>query len=256
MAATPSNPHHAAAARFDGLTNLRDLGGRHTVHGRSIRRGMLFRSESLDYVTERDRAVLASLGIRSICDLRGARESALRPSRVPGAVHRPMPIETRFEEVTASSVQSPSGEIDAERMTRFMHGIYDALPRLAAPHLAGMIELLLDDARSPVLFHCTAGKDRTGFAAAVLLKLLGADWQDIEADYLATNAMWRPRFSLPPEFTPQASQVAMTVSPEYLARAFQVVETAYGGFERYLRDAVGVTPTVEASLRDRLLAPG
>jgi protein-tyrosine phosphatase len=176
-----------APMRFDGLTNLRDLGGRPASQGRWVRRGRLYRSESLDDPTESDRQRLASLQIRSICDLRGPRESALRPSRIPGAVHHPMPIETRFEEVTGVSGATQAASVDADLMTRFMQGIYDALPRLAAPHLARMIGMLLDDASAPVLFHCTAGKDRTGFAAAVLLRLLEVPWPAIEADYLATR---------------------------------------------------------------------
>ena len=238
---------------FEGLTNLRDLGGHLTDDGRRVRRGLVYRSESLDYVSARDSERLLALGVRSICDLRGARESALHPPRVPGAVHHRLPSETHFEEITGQAASMAAGTIDAHQMSRFMQRIYDALPRLAAPHLATIASLILDTDAAPVLFHCTAGKDRTGFAAAVLLKLLGVSWSSIESDYLLTSEVWRPRFALPPQLSTEAQQVALGTHPQWLARSFAVIEQEHGGFARYLVETVGLSDTLQQALRDRLL---
>lgn len=237
-----------ALPRLQGLTNLRDLGGHPTTDGRRVRTGRLYRSESLAFLTPDDHDAMVSLGIRAVCDFRGGLEGRPASSPIAGAAYHPMPIETRFEALTGGDPAA----LDAARMTRAMAAIYDAMPALAAPHLARLLELVLDDASVPLLFHCTAGKDRTGFAAAVLLRLLGVHAARIEADYLATNTAWRPLFTFPEHVPPDAAAVAFAARAEWLARSFAAIDAQHGGFDAYAGQALRLSPAARAALREGL----
>jgi protein-tyrosine phosphatase len=114
---------------------------------------------------------------------------------------------------------------------------------------------LLLESNEPTVFHCTAGKDRTGFAAALVLHALGAPRQEVMRDYLLTNERLKmpelARNRLPPE----ASSVLWRVQPEFLQAAFEAVERDYGGLEPYFKEGLGLGEAERGRLRSLYLDP-
>ena len=180
-------PH---AVPLEGASNLRDLGGWPVADGRRVRRGLVYRSATLANLTEADQALVASLGIRTVCDLRGVSESALRPSRLPPSAERVhLPIEPSVgASLRDLMLREESAGEDVVSLLR--RAYLDYLARFIDVY-RGLFGLLLEPGRQAVLFHCSAGKDRTGVGAALVLTALGATREVVVADYRATDRIWR-----------------------------------------------------------------
>jgi protein-tyrosine phosphatase len=166
---------------FEACFNFRDLGGYHSRYGAAVTRGRLFRSDSLHRMTARDAHVLAGLGIRTVLDLRAdgerARDGGLRHGRVDLAV-RAVPMADRAA-LAAPRAVTPSL---AERAERYLR-----MARESATVIGAAMGVLADATAVPAVFHCAAGRDRTGVLAAVLLMILGVDDADIVTDYALTQ---------------------------------------------------------------------
>lgn len=156
---------------LQGGCNFRDLGGYPTRDGRATRWGMLFRSAVLTYLTPADHRQLASLKVHTICDLRRADEIALEPTRWATEVC----VESwSIDADVARAQQSKDWESHSEEAAAIatMREAYRSMPKWLQPQLRGLFQCLRAGS-SPILFHCAAGKDRTGFIAAMLLHALG-----------------------------------------------------------------------------------
>ncbi|MEU4279695.1 tyrosine-protein phosphatase [Streptomyces tanashiensis] len=226
--------------RLSGTVNLRDAGGYRTENGQWVRMGEVYRSDALDKLTAEDRAELRRLDVRTVFDLRMEDERAKDPDKLPEGV------DYVVADVFAGSgaFQSlPKSPAEAERMMAEAEKsmVSGAGGRKAYSQvLDGIRE---DDARA-VLFHCTAGKDRTGWAGAALLTALGVPRDTVMADYLASNTYRKAANDavlghLPPQ---QAAvyKPLLDVRAEYLNSGYDEVEAAYGSFDRYLKDALGI----------------
>jgi protein-tyrosine phosphatase len=167
-----------------GGVNFRDLGGYRTADGRAVRWGRVYRAGSLAELTDEDVAYLGQLGLRLSCDLRSPDEAERRPDRLPpGAIglHRPIVAEVgRLRRIVT--------------LFRLRHRIQELLQNAYAIMLdqngaifAEVIRLAADPANLPLVVHCTAGKDRTGLAAALLLLALGVPEETVVADYTLSN---------------------------------------------------------------------
>lgn len=238
---------------LEGCSNFRDLGGYRTADGRRVRMGRVFRSASLANLTDADLARLGALGIRTVCDLRGVRERERAPSRLPGADAPDvvgLPIEPRVGASLRDLLrrEAATGE-DAYALLQAAYSAYagEHLPRYRA-----LFALLLKG-RMPLLFHCSAGKDRTGFGAALLLTALGVPREAVVADYLATNRIWRREHSLPPD-TPDAVRDALLAAHRPLLEGAlaQAVEGC-GSLEKLLEDGLGLDAARLRSLRGAML---
>lgn len=246
----PDLPH---AVPLEGASNLRDLGGWPVADGRRVRRGILFRSATLARLTEADVATVAGLGLRTVCDLRGIEEAAHNPSRLPeGAERIALPIEpsvgaslrdlVRREQSTGEDVVGLLRTAYLDYGTRFI-GAY-----------RGLFELLLDPGRHALLFHCSAGKDRTGLGAALVLTALGATRQTVLADYTATDRLWRRDFALPPETPAPLAEALYGTHPALLEAALDAATAAQGGAVPLLLErGLGLDAARLARLRDLLL---
>jgi protein-tyrosine phosphatase len=106
---------------------------------------------------------------------------------------------------------------------------------------------------TPQVFHCTAGKDRTGFAAALLLSALGVERETIEHDYLLTNQLYRRDPRMEGNGHPHVMKVLWQVQPEFLQAAFDAVDAQHGGMQDYLQGAIGLSPQELAELKQMLL---
>ncbi|MFJ6352560.1 tyrosine-protein phosphatase [Streptomyces sp. NPDC092046] len=236
--------------RLQGTVNLRDAGGYRTRDGHWVKMGEVYRSDALDKVTDADLAKLRRLGIRTVLDLRMESERAAAPDRVPtGARYAVADVLAG----TGTFATMPKSPAEAENMmvtgNRFM------VSGGTAKAAYGAVFDTLGD--GGVLFHCTAGKDRTGWAEAALLTALGVPEETVMADYLASNT-YRAAANeavlshLPPQ---QAAvyKPLLDVRPEYLNASLDEVEQEYGSFRAYLRKGIGVDHQELGELKRELL---
>ncbi|MGQ4614990.1 tyrosine-protein phosphatase [Nocardia sp. R7R-8] len=222
-----------SALHLQGVQNARDIGGYHTTDGRIVRTGLVYRTGQLNNATPEDLAVLTDHRVRSVHDLRTVYERALGPDRLPAGAtaHWADVIGQAPPEVIATTFTGGAG-------------LYRAF--ITAPGANEAFASVLRDvigADGAVLFHCTAGKDRTGWTAAVLLTLLGVDRATVTEDYLLSN-----RFRDASEDDPLNG-----VRGSWLDAAFDQVNRTYGSFDAYVLDGLRFTDGDIAALRARLL---
>lgn len=234
-----------------GATNFRDLGGYPGQGGRPLRWRRLFRSDHLGALTPEDHRLLAELGVKRSFDFRGVRERAAVPYEVPGLVQHSLAIEPTVAQ-NMQTVVARGGALTVPVVTALMQDLYRALVNDESHRFAELFEhLLAEDA--PAVFHCTAGKDRTGFAAAMLLLALGVPREVVLQDYLLTNRHFRhppmPKSDVPPE----AVAVLWSVQEGFLDAALQAVDRDHGGIEPYLANRMKLGPTARQALRERYL---
>jgi protein-tyrosine phosphatase len=238
---------------LEGCSNLRDLGGYRTADGQRVRMGRVFRSGSLANLTDADLARFGTLGIRTICDLRGVRESERAPSRLPDADTPdvvPLPIEPRVGASLRDLLRRE--EATGEDTYALLQAAYSAYAGEHLPRYRALFALLLDG-QLPLLFHCSAGKDRTGFGAALLLTTLGVPREAVVADYLATNRIWRREHALPPDTPDAVRDILLTAHRPLLEGALDQALRDHDCLERLLEDGLGVDPARLRALRGMLL---
>jgi protein-tyrosine phosphatase len=239
---------------LQGCSNLRDLGGYRAADGRRVRLGRVFRSASLAGLTEADLTLFGATGIRTVCDLRGEREAARAPSRLPVAgapeVVR-LPIEPRVGASLRDLLarEEATGE-DVQDLLRTAYAAYatDHLPRYRA-----LFDLLLREERLPLLFHCSAGKDRTGFGAALLLTALCVPRDTVVADYLATNRIWKRERALPPDTPDDIREALLGAHQPLIESALDRAVAEHGSLEGLLENGLGLNRARLARLRTTLL---
>ena len=243
---TPVTP-----ALLQGASNFRDVGGYPTTNGQRVRRGQVFRSDHLAGLSDADVARLQAMGVGHSLDFRGVAEYTATPYDIPGVQRVALTIEptviARMQALVAQGIV-PTTEETVELMRETYR---DFVNRNAGTYGRFMKHLL--EQPTPQVFHCTAGKDRTGFAAALLLSALGVDRGTIEHDYLLTNQLYRRDPSLEGKGHPHVMKVLWQVQPEFLHAAFEAVDAQHGGMREYLHGAIGLTPQELLELQRMLL---
>lgn len=225
--------------RLQGASNFRDIGGHVGLAGRQVRPRVLFRSDHLAGLTPDDTNILQNLGVRRSIDFRGVRERAAQAYEMSGVVQVSLPIEPTL--VQHVQMLLKDGKLlSTEDIGSMMQKTYCDFVTLHATCLRSFFQHLLSDP-SPTVFHCTAGKDRTGFAAALLLSALGVNRKAIMEDYLLTNDLYVRPVSFGGQIPPYISAVLWGVQPLFLEAAYGAVDT-FGGMETYLTEIIGVGP--------------
>jgi rhodanese-related sulfurtransferase len=235
---------------LEGAFNFRDLGGYPAGPGRRTRWRRLFRSDTLSELTPGDLATLEALGVATVIDLRTSAEVD-RDGRVdldPRRVHYAHLSVLREE--AGESAGAPGGDQPAERYLWYLsHN---------SPTLVRAIELIGDPTRAPLVFHCAAGKDRTGVLAALVLSLVGVDREVVVADY-ALTAERMPliveRLRRHPVYGPRMAEVPSAtfgVRADTMARFLEGLDERYGGPFGWAAEA-GVDPSVVAALDELLV---
>jgi protein-tyrosine phosphatase len=239
---------------LQGATNFRDLGGYRGHEGRSVRWRRLFRSDHLGGLTPADKALLRELGVAHALDFRGLHERAAEAYELPGVEQHALHIEPTV--VQRMQQQAAAGRrIDGELVTELMHDLYRGLVTEQAHRYAELFDHLLHS-EAPLVFHCTAGKDRTGVGAALILLALGVPRELVLQDYLLTNEVFRhPPHAGTHDLPADARAVLWRVQPGFLQTALEVVDAEHGGVEHFLAQRLGVTPQALALLRSRYLSP-
>ncbi|MFM7001271.1 MAG: tyrosine-protein phosphatase [Limnohabitans sp.] len=243
---TPATP-----ALLQGASNFRDVGGYLTTSGQRVRRGQVFRSDHLAGLSDADVARLRALGVRHSLDFRGVAEFTTTPYDIPGVQRVALTIEptviARMQALVAQGIVPTT-----EETVELMRETYRDFVNRNAGTYGRFLKHLLEQP-TPQVFHCTAGKDRTGFAAALLLSALGVDQTTIEHDYLLTNQLYRRDPQLEGKGHPHVMQVLWQVQPAFLHAAFEAVDAQHGGMQNYLHGAIGLSPHEVTELRRMLL---
>ena len=255
MSTTPvsTRRHIPLAACF----NLRDLGGYSGHGGRVVRWATVYRADGLHRLPAEECAELADLGIRMVVDLRTPAELETSPSFCHDGIevlHLPVLRETWGPAGTTVGLDDDPVE--------FLGARYMEMAEEGASAIAATLELIASEARRPLVFHCAAGKDRTGITAAVLLGLLGVADDVILDDYELTSALYTPRriaelaedlrrHSVPEDRVRWLLEARRPV----LAKALRHLHHRWGGFDNYAVDRLGLPDGHPDRLRSVLLIP-
>jgi len=254
--------------------NARDLGGYVGAGGRRVRRGLLYRADSLHRLSDADLAALASVKLSCLIDMRSPHEvESVGPDRLPTPAPAQLislPLHDPEEKIFVSigvllgrsaGMDLPFG--DSATMANLMQQLYRwfVSSPLARRTFAAAVRIIADGEALPLMFHCTAGKDRTGWLSAILLTALGVDREQVVADYLVTEELnvgsnefllTRLAGRVP---DPLAALPMLQARREYIEAAFGEADAIFGGMDGYLRDGLELDETTLAALRSHLLEP-
>jgi protein-tyrosine phosphatase len=242
---------------LEGGVNFRDLGGYETVDGKTLAWGKIYRSGVMSGLTAADYRTLADLGIGAICDFRASDERIREPVDWPAGMN--VKVLTRDYKLDMAPLMAVfgSGDITEDKTRAAMASFYGELPFTFAPQFKAMFAELLKG-EAPLAFNCSAGKDRTGMAALLILSALGVSRETAIADYLLSNRYFRPK---PPQagvapdpsmamfarLPPDVIKALMGVDRRYIEASLASIDTK-GGMESYLRDDMGLGPSELARL--------
>jgi protein-tyrosine phosphatase len=240
---------HESHIVCDGTSNLRDVSWAAGGHATPPGTGRVFRSANLDKLSPEGQQRFDALGIGVVIDLRGKEEAAAAPM-LAGAMRVHLPIEpTVMAELRGHLA---AGTLSVDTAVGVMEGTYRHYILAHSDVFAGILHHVLDAGRRPVLFHCAAGKDRTGVAAALILTALGVAPAAIMDDYLLSNRLFRPHPPTSADIPEDVRAAMIKVRPSYLDAAFATMAEGWGGPERYLEKALGIGTGERAALRAAL----
>lgn len=252
---------------LQGGVNFRDLGGYRTENGKMVKWQTVYRSGTPGGLTEADLGKLAKLGIRTVCDFRSNEERA----------HEPNPYVAGNPDVTYWTRDyanvSGSGDLakvlfaeDAspEKTRASMIQLYRQLPESQADSYAQMFRFLAEG-KVPLAFNCTAGKDRAGTGAALVLILLGVPRETVLADYALSDKLVDYKAQIAKSTTGNTAYAAlakapfeiveplMKSDPAYLSAALDALTEEYGSIDGFIEKRLGVTPAMREQIRNNLL---
>ena len=241
---------------FDGLVNVRDLGGIPAADGTKVRPGRLLRGAALDKASDRDLERLEKeFRLRHIIDFRDGNEREKYPNRaVPGAQAHACPVLPE-----PPKMKPPTMDVvpDFDAIFRRVYGNIGRSEVSAAAY-AEMFRVLLNCPEGAVYFHCAQGKDRTGIGAILILTALGAELETAKEDYFLSNIGLKEAEAEPMSVgvRPWPREVLdklFNVFPENLNTWLAAVAETWGGLDAYLRGPLGLTDADFARLRELYL---
>ncbi len=249
---------------LEGAPNIRDLGGYETLDGSTTRWGRIFRAGRLSALTPRDKAQLQKFNLRVICDFRREDEYLKDVTDLgdfaEAAIHN---LAISPGDHTQSIAMSDFQSVNGEQMFEWMVLINRELALKQTHTYRRMFELLMANEEGAFLFHCSAGKDRTGFAAALILSALDVPRETIMEDYLLTAQYYPPKGELEylaSKYTERTSdvdlsafQALMDTREEYLTAAFNAIEEHYDSVDDYLKAELGIGKRQREALKSRYL---
>lgn len=246
---------------LEGGVNFRDLGGYTTQDGRHVRRGLVYRTGTLNRLTAQDWQTVQALGLKLVCDLRSPEEVAAAPDQLPDAAiqyaHIPLQTENENWRLLQTVLLRPQGIQDILRDS-YLRIMIDENPQV----FGEVLRRFADPAHLPAIVHCTAGKDRTGVASALLLAVLGVPEDTIIADYTLSNHDFRhfhayAERALEPvkwmHVTADDLHPLLVADAETMRAVFAHIRARYGSVEAYLEQCAGVDAEVITALRTLFL---
>lgn len=252
---------------LDGAPNFRDLGGYETADGRRVKWGQFYRSDDLAALTDADLEKVAGLGLRLVCDFRSPAEKEAEPDRLPASsppAVADLAIGAENFMVKDLRERISSGDLEGLDLRGMMIEGNRQFATTFSPQYAAMFDRITQAENRPALVHCTAGKDRAGFASAMILSVLGVPRETVMADFLLTNHYTRRAterqlllielFSLF-RVDSDALRPLFGVEPAYLEAAFEAIDAQWGDFDTYRREALGLDDAEVEAFRMAVLEP-
>lgn len=243
--------------KLQGAVNFRDLGGYVTQSGKHVKWGKIYRSAALNNLTDADLEKLQQLSIAKVIDFRGPYEIKSAPDKIP-AHAKGINLPAGSENVGDSNYMKnmlKSMKNDSAILT-----FYNNITPFGDRYRPMFEQLLGTNKDSSLLFHCTAGKDRTGIAAALILSALGVDQKTILEDYAATNYYRRNEnvkaikgMVMMYKLDEEVATNMMAARESYLLSTFNVINAQYGSMENYLEKVMGLDKTKRKALQAKFL---
>lgn len=250
-----------------GTPNFRDLGGYNTRCGRTVKTNKLFRSGTLTYLNENDWQTIASLGINIICDFRREDERLREPTNPPESLNiqqvemtvNPGNHSEFFKKLLTKNNDTSINLNDF--MCKINRDMAIKCSHIFSNFLHQIVKLENDNA---LLFHCAAGKDRTGFGAALILSCLNVEREIIEQDYLLTRQYFIPDIEISnivaryndsdwDQYDPKKFIPVLETKIDYIQSAFQAIDEHWGSIENYIEDELKIGQTELEYLRSTFL---
>jgi len=251
---------------FEGIANFRDLGGYPSDSGKQVKWGTLYRAGTLAHSSDTDLRNLGQLQLVSLIDFRSSQEKEEEPNRLPEP--------TGFTVVEIPTLDDGNKALVGDIMARIDSGNFDGFdPNLAmmtanrqfatefTPQFSQFIHTVLEADGAPIVWHCSAGKDRTGFAAAILLRILGTPRDIVMQDYMASreHALEARKSQLlllrvfKGEEAADKLAIMMGVEQAWLNAAFEEIDAQWGSFDNYVSQGLLLSSADIQRLRDNLL---
>jgi protein-tyrosine phosphatase len=252
---------------LQGAPNFRDLGGYTTADGRVVRWGKLYRTDALNELTDDDQRYLERLGIQRIVDFRIPDEAGEARDKLPDSLrghYVNMPVGFNDGNYAEFIRKIMSGDTQGLNLQGALEQGNIKFVREFTPVFRDWLHGLVGTADGAQVFHCTAGKDRTGLASALFLLALGVPEDQVMQDYLASNvylkdknekSLWKMRIFSFGRADTEGVKPMMEVRRSYLQAAFDTMRQDYGSIDNYLRDGLGVDDAFREQLRARYLEP-
>lgn len=252
---------------FEGIANFRDLGGYPTADGRQVKWGVLYRTGTLTDASNADLKGLAQLKLNTLIDFRSSVEKQEEPNHLPDPIG--------FSVVEIPTLDDGNQAIVGEIMERIETGNFEEFDpdqlmleanrqfaTTFTPQFRQYIHTVLDADGAPIVWHCSAGKDRAGFAAAILLRILGVPQNLVIQDYMASkqhtldarrSQLMILRLLKGKEAADKLA-ILMGVEEAWLTAAFEEIDTSWGSFDNYVRQGLDLDEADVAQLKAQLLS--
>jgi protein-tyrosine phosphatase len=252
---------------FDSMHNFRDLGGLPTEDGLAVKWGVIYRADKVAGLTEQDQHYLERLKLRKIIDFRSDEERYEAPHNLlpnSSIIIEALPVTVEAAQIEKVTARLQQESVTAEDMALFLIEANREMIERFTPVYKQWLHSLLDENNHPQVFHCTAGKDRTGLAAALLLRILGVAPEHVMRDYLATNTYTAARLEkivhhinemTMHQVNEDVIRMLFKVQPRFLNEAYNSIDEHYGDFPTYLDTGLGLSEEDRGRLRTLLLEP-
>ena len=254
------SPHVVA---IDGGNNFRDIGGYTTTDGHMTKWGMIYRSAAMNNVTPKGFEHMQALGIHTNFDFRSTDERTQAPVNFPTEMNVDVHAVDYKMDMKPFMTAFSSGHITGEQARSLMANFYKDLPFSFAAQYKDMLRAIING-HTPIVYNCSAGKDRTGMASAIILTLVGVPRETVMSDYLLSNKYYVPQQPKPGQAIdrsiaffmsmPKDVQAAMMgVDASYLNSAFASIEARDGGWNRYVHEDLGLSDEDIVTLKAKFL---
>jgi protein-tyrosine phosphatase len=240
---------------FKEVVNFRDIGGLKTTDGKTVKWGKIFRSDNLSNLKESEFPKFEDLNIRTVYDLRTTHEIKGKEDHIPAGttyIHAPT-LEDNEDLLSKMRAKVINGEITDEQSRTMMLDLYRSVISDNIPALKKLVQQIVNS-NDAVLYHCSAGKDRTGVLTAILLSILKVNRETITQEYLLSNYYRRAKLEnimskvkvakvVKRHIDVKAIQNFMSVDERYLNAAFTEIDTKYGGIDQFIENQLGIDAT-------------
>ena len=247
---------------FTGAHNFRDLGGYKTEDKRTVKWGKIYRSDNLHSLTDEDLKYMKRLNIKSVVDFRSVEERESEPDRLnPGMTQVLLPIKFQPKELDDDSIKNlmkdlTFGDLDSSNLLRDFNIV---IVEEFTDEYKNFFRHIIENNAEPLVFHCTAGKDRAGFASAMILTILGVPREKVIEDYLLTNTYVKDHvddkmleIELKTFFRADTDNLRKInlVEERYIQAAFDTIDSKWGGMDRYISEALNLNEEDILKLQD------